>query len=102
MVGIAVASPPKNVIRSSPMPARISLTMPTWKSSIRNQTSAAMTFEMRNGSRITARTAVFLVSRCIRTPIATARIVWKTMLRKTYSSVTFIAFQNSASPTSLV
>ena len=47
-----------------------------------------MTLEIRNGSKIRPRTTVDCVSRCISTAIATARMVWNTMLKTTYSTVT--------------
>ena len=74
-----------------------SLTMPIWKSSIQNQTSATMTLEIRKGSRMMPRTTVDLVSRCISTAIPTASMVCTTMLKNTYCTVTLSEFQNSGS-----
>ena len=52
-----------------------SLTMPIWKSSIQNHSSAAMTLGMRNGSRSSRAITVDCVSRCISTAIARASVV---------------------------
>ena len=60
------------------------LTMPIWKSSIQNHSSATTTLAMRYGSRIEPRMILDLVSRCMSTARPRATTVWKPMLSTTY------------------
>ncbi|WP_434080803.1 hypothetical protein [Sanguibacter sp. Z1732] len=83
MVGITQVSELKNATGSNPIAVRIRLPMPSWKSRIHRNTSAATTLETRNGVSTSERSRVDWVSRCIRTAISRASTVWNPMLRIT-------------------
>lgn len=57
--------------------------MPSWKSRIHRNTNAATTLDTRNGVRISERSTIDWLRRCISTAITSATTVWMLMLMTT-------------------